>query len=872
MNEQGRFFRIFVTGYIRELRYISLLFLLFISTLPSFAQPANDNWDKAIPLSEPSKCSSDGAYTTINATDEGIFGTAPQWPAGQSGRDVWFKFTAIAYDVNITVTGASTGGGSTGGTLQNPLISLYTIESTANSISFSAQVGSLATTGTGITTYYKGALTVGKTYYIRVSARNNAIGTFQLCINNYFAPLKAGQDVATASILCDKKSFTESNVSGSGTNNREAAGSCLLNESNSVWYEWTAANNGTLTMDITPTVNTDDIDWVLYDLGPSGSFSNKTLLRCAVGHGVSNTGCPNDPLYFKTGMNLTSTDITEEAGCGGGGQDGYLRFIDMQQGHTYVLLVDNFSNGNNGFKLEFGGTGEFVGPEAKIVLTKNQPCSPNQSFTFNNTGSKNYKTVEWNFGEGASIATANTVGPHTVTYSSPGFKTAVLQVFNEEGCAVSITESFLVGLKPALPQISGLKPRYCIGETIELSTPIIDGATYSWIGPGGFTSNTAEIKVPVDGAGKAGIYSVTVTLNDCSSDPASVTIAAIGQTPTASFLITNNNPCTVGQSFTFTNSSKDFQKIRWDFGAGSSIPPGGSNPVNTVTYSSSGTRTIRLEAEGSSGCISVFTQEIIVALSPTKPEIIVNKPDFCLTDVIRLSTTAQTDVIYKWTGPNNFSSNLQSPEIPVTSEAVAGTYSLTLSRGNCTTETVSIVVPPIYKNPVAAFRSEPKAPVKLSFPIRVRFFNESKDADAFLWDFGDGNTSTDKDPEHTYLSAGDFDVTLTVFKSSVCSASVAQGKFMISANNILFIPNTFTPNNDTLNDEFVISMTNIKTYRIQIFNRFGVSMFISDDLFKHWKGTFNNEPLPVGTYYYLIDAVDFNGNIIKKTGHVTIIR
>jgi len=704
LSEPGRFFRIFVTGYIRKLRYISLFFILFISVFTAFAQPGNDSYENAILLAEPTKCSADAAYSNINATDEGIFGTAPQWPVGQTGRDVWFRFTASAYDLNVTVTGASTGGGTTGGTLQNPLIGLYTIETLSNTISSSSQVGSLATTGTGISTYYKGGLVVGKVYYIRVSARNNATGTFKLCLNNYFAPLKAGQDFVTSSILCDKKSFTESNVSGAGTNNRETLGSCLGQESNSVWYKWTAANNGTLTMDITPTVNSDDIDWVLYDLGPSGSFSSKTLLRCAVGHGVDNSQCPSEPLYFKTGMNMTSTDITEETGCGRGGQDGYLKYIDMQQGRTYALLVDNYSNGNNGFKLEFGGTGEFVGPEAKIALTKNQACSPGQSFTFNNTGSKNYTRVEWNFGEGASIPTANTPGPHTVTYSSPGFKTAVLQVFNNDGCAVSITESFFVGLKPALPQISGLKPSYCIGDTIELST------------------------------------------------------------------------------------------------------------------------------------------------------------------------TAQTDVIYNWTGPNNFSSNLQSPEIPVTSEAVAGTYSLILSRGSCSTETVSIVVPPIYKNPVAAFRSEPKPPAKLSSPVRIRFFNESKDADAFLWNFGDGNTSTDRDPEHIYRTDGNFDVSLTVFKSSVCSASTTQGQFMISANNILFIPNTFTPNNDALNDKFVISMTNIKTYRIQIFNRFGVPVFVSEDLLNHWDGTFRNKPSPLGTYYYLIDASDFNGNIIKKTGSVTILR
>ncbi len=95
---------------------------------------------------------------------------------------------------------------------------------------------------------------------------------------------------------------------------------------------------------------------------------------------------------------------------------------------------------------------------------------------------------------------------------------------------------------------------------------------------------------------------------------------------------------------------------------------------------------------------------------------------------------------------------------------------------------------------------------------------------------------------------------------------------MISPDNILFIPNTFTPNNDASNDEFVVSMTNIKTYRIRIFNRYGTHLFTSDDLFNNWKGTYKNEPLPVGTYYYVIDATDFNDTVIKRSGSVTILR
>jgi gliding motility-associated-like protein len=854
-----------------QLKYIFLLLILSASTPIVYAQPTNDSSDKAIPLTDPSKCSAEAGYSNINAVDESVFGTAPQWPANETGRDVWFKFTASAYDLNVTVTGNSTGGGTTGGTLQNPLIALYTIDTLGNATSFSAQAGSLAA-GTSISTYYKGALVVGKIYYIRVSARNNNTGTFKLCIDNYFAPLKAGQDFETASILCDKRTFTESNVAGAGTKNTESAGSCLGTESNSVWYKWTASGNGTLTMDITPTVNTDDIDWILYDLGPSGNFSTKILLRCAVGHGVDNTACPNEPLYFKTGMNLTSTDLSELAGCGSGGQDGYLKFIDMQEGHTYALLVDNYSNGNNGFKLEFGGTGEFKGPIPKINLSQNQPCTVNQNFIFTSTGSANYTRVQWFFGDGASIASSTDPNPPAISYSSPGFKTAVLQVFNGDGCSVGITESFLVGLKPDLPLINGLNPRYCIGENIILNTPLQANATYSWTGPNGFTSSLQEINIPIDDVNEAGIYTLSVTINGCTSDTRSVTVPPIGQTPIASFISSSTNPCTPQQTFTFTNSSQNYTKLRWNFGEGASILPGNSNPIYTLTYSSSGVKTIILEAEGNSGCISIFSQDLIVALSPDRPVISVNKPDFCLRDTIRLSTPLQTDVVYSWTGPNNFTSDQRAPQIAVTSPLVAGTYSLTISRGNCSTETISMVVPPIYQNPTAAFRAEPRLPSKLAIPIKVSFFNESKDANAYLWDFGDGNTSTDTNPEHIYTSIGNFDVTLTVFKSSVCSASIVKGQFMISADNILFVPNTFTPNNDAVNDEFVISITNIKTYRIQIFNRFGVPLFLSNDIFDHWKGFYKNEIVPVGTYYYVIDATDFNSNIIKKTGSVTIIK
>ena len=638
------------------MKHFIFLLIQFFLLSAAYAQPANDRDENAIPI-DPTKCSADRAYTTINSTDENTFGAGDKWTSGQTYRDVWFKFTASAYDVDITVTGNSTGGGTTGGTLQNPLIALYTIDRSGSSISFASLVGSL-TKGAGVSTFYKGALTAGTTYFIRVSAENNSTGTFKLCVNNYFPPLKAGQDLSTAAILCDKRAFTESNVSGTGSSNKESAGSCLGTESNSVWYKWTARTSGSLTMDITPTVNTDDIDWIIYDLGVSGNINNKAVLRCAVGHGVDNKDCPTQPLYFKTGMNLTSTDIDELSGCGRPGQDGYVKAIDMIAGHTYALLVDNFSNGNNGFKLEFGGTGEFLGPTAKISVTNSQPCTINQNFTFSSAGSTGFSRVLWTFGEGASPATSTLTNPPPVSYATPGFKTAVLQVFNDDDCSVGITESFMVGIKPGTPTISGLRPNYCIGETITLNTPAQPDAIYTWTGPDGFISDQREISIPVSNAAKAGIYRVSITIFGCTSDPASVTVPPIGQTPTASFTNSGANLCTPQQTFTFANTSQNFQTLRWNFGDGASVLPGAGGKTYQISYSTSGTKSITLEAIGSSGCVSSFSQQISVTTRPDLPIISANKPDFCLTDTIKLSTPAQADVSYQWTGPGNFRSCL----------------------------------------------------------------------------------------------------------------------------------------------------------------------------------------------------------------------
>ena len=84
------------------------------------------------------------------------------------------------------------------------------------------------------------------------------------------------------------------------------------------------------------------------------------------------------------------------------------------------------------------------------------------------------------------------------------------------------------------------------------------------------------------------------------------------------------------------------------------------------------------------------------------------------------------------------------------------------------------------------------------------------------------------------------------------------------------IPNTFTPNNDGINDFWTIEYLN--TYpdnRVQVFTRTGQLVFESRGYNKPWDGTKNGKPLPFDTYYYIIEP---NNGRKPITGYVTIVK
>jgi len=676
--------------YLRLRVCLIFFFSLFYILTSSAAVPVNDGiTDASVIVNISSYCSNQAQFSNIGATNSNVR-KAEFWQT--QGKDIWYKFTAINTDLRLSMIGQAIGNTNT---MILPLAALYIyIDNTLEE-----QVGSM-TTSDNLTNYYKGGLTVGQEYYIRLSAENDNEGSFQFCINNYSPPKNPGQDFSGAAILCSNDTFTELAVAGAGNNNHESIGSCLGTESNSAWYTFEASNNGTLTFAITPTANNDDVDWVLYDLGPSGTTVNlipENIIRCAAGSGTNCT-----PRYYITGLNLTSLDVTEQSGCVTG-QDGWLKYVDMVEGHHYALLVDNFSNGNNGFTIAFGGTAEFVGPKAKISMTSDNPCTVTQSFTFTAIETSG-NSLRWSFGSDASITNSSLPGPHTVSYSTPGLKTVVLESIGARGCKAIDSYSFAVDLKPSTPVISFNKLNFCLTETLELSISSIRDATYLWTGPADFTATTSNISVLLTSLQQAGDYSVVVFAGICASDAASINIQSIVEVPVALF-----------------------------------------------------------------------------------------------------------------------------------------TTNLTL-------------------------------PGKHSVPIDIQFINQSNNADSFLWDFGDGETSTLENPTHRYTESGEYTVRLSANTVNGCTDVFEITNVVLVDEVSLLIPNSFSPNGDGVNDLFNVNITNLKAYQLTIFNRYGVKIYTAKNSLSSWDGTWQNQQVPVGIYYYQINATDLLNKKITRSGSITLIR
>jgi len=206
----------------------------------------------------------------------------------------------------------------------------------------------------------------------------------------------------------------------------------------------------------------------------------------------------------------------------------------------------------------------------------------------------------------------------------------------------------------------------------------------------------------------------------------------------------------------------------------------------------------------------------------------------------------------------------------VQSVLTTGSYQLVLEAFNalgCSTTTTENIL--VHPTPNASFSFSPDV-VYLDNP--TYYFNDesSPNITGWEWQFGDGNSSIDSDPAHTYSAGGEYSVDLFVEDVNGCRDTTSNVVF-VRDNLVVFIPTAFSPNSSGLNDVFRVSGVGYTNIDCRIYNRWGEKLFDSDN-FTQWDGTYKGEIVQNGVYIYQMTLTDYAGRRYHRKGTVNVVR
>jgi gliding motility-associated-like protein len=155
---------------------------------------------------------------------------------------------------------------------------------------------------------------------------------------------------------------------------------------------------------------------------------------------------------------------------------------------------------------------------------------------------------------------------------------------------------------------------------------------------------------------------------------------------------------------------------------------------------------------------------------------------------------------------------------------------------------------------------------------KIKFLDQSSsDVLNWYWDFGDGNTSIEQNPLHTYADTGLYRVTLIVENKYGCTDTITKN-VRAYPDYTLYVPNAFTPNGDDINENFSGLGQGFVNYEMYIFNRWGEPIFKSTDYANRWDGRDKSGQIsPQGIYVYLIKVKTPPGDEFTLRGSVALI-
>lgn len=350
-------------------------------------------------------------------------------------------------------------------------------------------------------------------------------------------------------------------------------------------------------------------------------------------------------------------------------------------------------------------------------------------------------TYLWEFGDGSTSTMENP----THTYSQEGNFTIKLTTTN--ACGSNTITKVITAVFPPTAAFTADKTTGCAPLTVNfMNASSANASMYAWTFTGG-TPATSTQKNPTVSYANAGTFAVSlIATNNAGSDTATiVSYITVQGKPTASFSYVNNNGSTY-----FSNTSIGANSYKWYFGDGAE-----SNMASpTHKYEIETTYNVTLIATNDCGADTLH--QTIFVVFPPKANFNSDKNVGCNNLIVKfqdLSTNAPYEWAWSFPGGNPSSSAIQNPTVSYNS---VNSYDVTLIATNSAgSDTI------VLKNFILVSSLVPTAIFTHSNTgLSYNFTNTSVNAYSYMWTFGDGGTSIEKDPVHDYSMGGTYSVVL----------------------------------------------------------------------------------------------------------------
>jgi len=573
------------------------------------------------------------------------------------------------------------------------------------------------------------------------------------------------------------------------------------------------------------------------------------------------SGC--DPLLVNfTDSGNGATQVTYDFGGLASSNDFNAQYIFSEPGN---FIINQYATDGCGFDTTSTIVSVLLSPDAVISSDVSSICAGNEIHF--EAVTSNAAVIEWDMGDGN--ISSNPLVDHQFDQAGNYivYFTATATTLCEFSDSIPITVNANPVAAFTVPASNSCSPLITCLENISTGATnfewqLDDGTTSSEISPCFSFENSGTIPITQS------IVLIAETSQACT-DTTQLSLV-INPIPAAGFVLDEIFSCEVPAEAMIIEAPVALSNYEWNVN-GNLVS---NDDLPSFNFNNVGVYEIALNATNEFGCTNSSLQ--IFTVHPAVEASFSGLPLSGCEDLhVQFASTSTNASQYFWTFGNDDTSAQANPAYVFEEEGFYDVSLIVISPEGCENEVEIENYVEVFSEPEAEFNATTYE-TTIFFP-EITFENESEDVIALEWNFGDGSTSSASEVTHSYINTGVYPVTLTVWNEEGCENSQTK-QIEITSDFSVFIPNSFSPNHDGLNDVFIPAIAgtdHIHTYELIVFNRWGEQVFATNDPREPWIGNMKEGEFygETSTYTYrLIVQLSFSTEKKDIMGHVTLIR